>query len=353
MLRIVEMRLSAEQRTQDPGVEHQESFVIRGTGHKLIQAIPDGRDASYDAQAIKASGFDAPTFEVQGGALYSGGSQLNGFRAQDRELVINMLPVNNETPTSIKTKLGRMSSLSLNNPLLLEVSLMDPHNRIGGTYYSKVYISDITSPILSESREVQLTVKMGGVSFTNSDPIHIDQKFEANYGQSRGYSDVIEGLRSRDGHLRLLTNLYLSQNDLEGMTAPSILSGELSLMFSKEDVGKLKAVEMRNIRGDSIRLVPKENFVKRLTAFEEDLGYVLDISIDGRLRDVAYSNPQKPGQYYWGDDAPFNMYTNVRWPLCMPAKTSLTFAVELTSEPKYNVFAPNHRFEIYPERYGF
>lgn len=353
MLRIVEMSLVADNRGQDPGITHQESFVIRGTGHKLIQAIPDGRDAYYDAQAIKASGFDAPTFEVQGGALYSGGSQLNGFRAQDRELVINMLPVNDETPTSIKTKLGRMSSLSLNSPLRLEVSLMDLRTRMGGTYYSEVYISDITSPILSESREVQLTVKMGGVSFTNIDPFHIDQKFDANDAQSRGYSDTIEGLRSKDGHLRLLTNLYLSRNDLEGMTAPSILSGELSLTLAKEDVSKLKAVEMLNIRGDSIRLVPKENFVKKLDVFEADLGYELDISIDGRVRDVAYSNPQKPGRYFWGDDAPFNMYTNVRWPLCMPAKTSLTFAVELTSEPKYNVFAPHHRFEIYPERYGF
>lgn len=356
MLLIAKMELSNQTRYSDPGIQYETKFVIKGAGSDIYAGMPSDENAAYNAQAIKASGFDSPMFEVQGGALYSGGSQFNGFRPQDRELVINMLPMNRESPTSIKTELGRMASLSLNDPLWFDVYLYEPFGR-GGTYMyrTSVYISDITSPILSESREVQLTLKMGAVSFTHTHPITIkDKVIESEAYKNSGYSWMRDGLRTKDGR-RSIMNIYLSDNDLSMMTAPSILNGGLTLVFDKEDVRKIRAVEMLNRRGDAIRLVPKDNFVEKLKRFEVPgaNGYFIEVDIVGDERRVRYAIDAEPGKYYDGDDAPFDMYTNVRWPLCLPMRTALTFGVEYIESLKYKPFLDSHTFEIYPERYGF
>lgn len=356
MLRIVKMELSNQARIADPGIQYDTKFVIKGVGNASYPGMPSDENAAYNAQAIKASGFDSPTFEVQGGALYSGGSQFNGFRPQDRELVITMLPMNQETPTSIKTELGRMASLSSNDPLWFDVYLDEPFGRgVTYMYRASVYISDITSPILSESREVQLTLKMGSVSFTHTHPITIKRKIiESEAYRNSGYSWMRDGLRTKDGR-RSIMNIYLSDDDLSMMTAPSILNGGLALVFDKEDVRKIRSVEMLNRRGDAIRLVPKDNFVEKMKRFEVPgaNGYFIEVNIVGNQRRIQYATDAEPGRYYDGDDAPFDMYTNVRWPLCLPMRTALTFGVEYVDSLKYKPFLDNHTFEIYAERYGF
>lgn len=343
--RIISLTLRAENQVSTVGHMEYDSLRIRGVG----QSIFEDKDELYDAQVIKATGFDAPTFDVQGGALYSGGSQFNGFRAHDRELVVNVLPVKRLAPSDIKNRVSRMISMSNMHPLTLTVEYATDDST--AKYTSEVYVSNITSPIFVQSREVQLTFKMGAVSFRGPSVSTADT-VDAKSGKV-GFSSMMRSVTPDKSRQVQSRHLYLSDEVLSHSNAPFKINGTFWLKIPKETLPLVESIDIVNGRGDSIGLIRSTDTDSKIQSLMGDKEvYEFGIEYNSNTRDVRFL-ASKGGAATPVKDGPYKMITRVRWPLGMPVKTALSLQVKTSRIVNASLFSNTVSATFSPERYGF
>lgn len=343
--RIISLTLRAENQVST--IEHVEydSLRIRGVGETIFE----DKDELYDAQVTKATGFDAPVFDIQGGSLYSGGSQFNGFRANDRELTLTLLPVPRLAPSDIKNRVSRMISMSNMYPLSLQIEYASDDSK--ATYTADVYVSNISSPIFVQSREVQLTFKMGAVSFVGPS-VSTNETVEAN-DDKVGFSSMMRSV-TPDKTLQIQSrHLYLSESVLAHSNAPFKINGTFWLKIPKETLSDVESIDIVNGRGDSIGLVRStETDAKVIELMGDKEVYEFGIEYNGNTRDVRFL-ASHGGAATPIKDGPFTMITRVKWPLGMPVKTALSIQVKTTKLSSASLFADTISATFAPERYGF
>lgn len=111
-----------------------------------------------DGKVLKATGLEAPSLDVLGGSASYGGSVYTGIRANDREVVLTVKPVN--TPVKrIKNVLGALASWSMTDPLELRLNTI----MAGGTetsLFGDAYVVGVSAPIFEADDKIQITIKM-------------------------------------------------------------------------------------------------------------------------------------------------------------------------------------------------
>lgn len=342
--RIISLTLRAENQVSTIRHMEYDALHIRGVGESIFE----DKDELYDAQITKATGFDAPEFDVQGGALYSGGSQFNGFRAHDRELVLTMLPVPRLAPSDVKNRIARMISMSNMHPLSLTVYYATEDVR--ARYTADVYVSNITSPIFTQSREVQVTLKMGSVSFTGPTmPVSATVTPESN---RLGFSDMVRSVAPHGFQLQS-RHLYLSDDVLLHSNAPFVAAGTFWLTIPKANLDAVSSIDIANGRGDSVGLVPTPETQSRFERmFPGATEYTFGVMFDGASRQMYLITSRNSGRTDI-KDSPFSMITRVRWPLGMPVKTALSVQVRTKRLVDKSLFDKDILARFAPERYGF
>lgn len=343
--RIISLTLRADNQVSTAGYMESDSLRVRGVGTSIFE----DKDELYDAQVLKATGFDSPTFDVQGGALYSGGSQFNGFRAHDRELVIDVLPVQRLAPSDIKNRVSRMISMSNMNPLTLTVEYATDDSI--AKYTSEVYVSNITSPIFVQSREVQLTLKMGAVSFRGPS-VSTASTVEAN-DDKVGFSGMTRSVTPDKSQQIQSRHLYLSDEVLSHSNAPFKINGTFWLKVPKETLKDVESIDIVNGRGDSIGLIRSTDTDSKFIQLMGDKPvYEFGIEFNSDTRDVRFL-ASRGGAAIPTKDGPYKMITRVKWPLGMPVKTALSIQVKTSRTVTESMFADTISATFSPERYGF
>lgn len=343
--RIISLTLRAENQVSTVGHMEYDSLRVRGVGESIFE----DKDELYDAQVTKATGFDAPVFDVQGGALYSGGSQFNGFRAHDRELTLTVLPVRRLAPSDIKNRVSRMISMSNMHPLSLQIEYATDDSK--ARYTADVYVSNISSPIFVQSREVQLTFKMGAVSFEGP-TVSTNSIVKAN-DDKVGFSEMMRSVTPGKTHQIQSRHLYLSESILSHSNAPFKINGTFWLSIPKETLNDLESIDIVNGRGDSIGLVRSPDTMSKFTTLMGDKSvYDFGIEYNGHTRDVRFLM-SRGGAATPIKDGPFTMITRVKWPLGMPVKTALSLQVKTKKLVSDSLFGNTVSATFSPERYGF
>lgn len=343
--RIISLTLRAENQVSTVGHMEYDSLHIRGVGESIFE----DKDELYDAQAIKATGFDAPVFDIQGGALYSGGSQFNGFRAHDRELTLTLLPVRRLAPSDIKNRVSRMISMSNMHPLSLQIEYATEDSK--AKYTTDVYVSNITSPILVQSREVQLTFKMGAVSFEGP-TVSTNETVNAN-DDKVGFSSMMRSVTPSKTHQIQSRHLYLSESVLSHSNAPFKINGTFWLSIPKESLELVESIDIVNGRGDGVLLVRSADTIDKITQLMGDKPvYNFGIEFNSNTRDVRFL-ASRGGAASPIKDGPYKMLTQVKWPLGMPVKTALSLQVKSKKLVGVSLFSDAASATFAPERYGF
>lgn len=343
--RIISLTLRAENQVSTVGHMEFDSLRIRGVGESIFE----DKDEIYDAQVTKATGFDAPVFDVQGGALYSGGSQFNGFRAHDRELVITMLPVRRLAPSDIKNRVSRMISMSNMHPLTLQIEYATDDSK--AKYTADVYVSNISSPIFVQSREVQLTLKMGDVSFEGP-TVSTNATVSAN-DDKVGFSSMMRSVTPSKSMQIQSRHLYLSESVLSHSNAPFKINGTFWLSIPKETLEDVESIDIVNGRGDGVLLVRSFDTIDKFTKLMGDKAvYDFGIEFNSNTRDVRFL-ASRGGAASPIKDGPYKMLTQSKWPLGMPVKTALSIQVKSKKLISTSLFSNTISATFAPERYGF
>lgn len=342
--RIVSLTLRSDDRVSALQNMASESLKIRGVGMSIF----DNKDELYDAQAVKATGFDAPEFDVQGGALFSGGSQFNGIRANDRELTITVTPVPRLAPSAIKHKLMRMISMSDMQPLTLYVEYASDDTI--ATYTVDVYISNVTSPIFTQSREVQFTAKMGAVAFAG--PTISTDKIVTVSSNSVGFSSTLRSSLPDKTQVQE-RHLYLSDEILSHTNAPFDVNGVFWINLPKSALTNLISIDLINGRGDSVGLVPPSNIQAAFTsAFGDRNTYSFGVSFNSSTRRLYFLIPES-GSTVLSETGPLDFTTRYKWPLGMPAKSCLAIRVNTKTLVSSELITTPITASFATERYGF
>lgn len=260
--RITEMSLTLDE-------EYMQSSSTFGGRVRLMGAPDDyeyyaggySTNKPFDAQIVEASGLEMPEIIVFGGDLYGGGSKFTGTRMADREIDLTLLPVDGTTPSEVKSKLSALAGASARVPLTLRITLFQMEDvydyehppaevpppisafdysgsPLSSVWETKVYISNITSPIFSDSSEVNVTLSMGDTLFTRADMLKITGQVKDGADKS-GFSDLRRTdtiFRTPEPSRIIYKSVLLSSRDLDVVGAPSPGSIEAVLRFkSKPD----------------------------------------------------------------------------------------------------------------------
>src|SRR5699024_8902787 len=207
--RITEMSLTLDEEFMQSSSTFGGRVRLMGAprDQDYLEGNHDGSTA-FDAQIVEATGLEMPEIIVFGGDLYGGGSKHTGTRMADREMDLTLLPVNGTSPSEVKGKLSALAGSSARTPLTLRITYETLNTDIGAfedgigpitpgllnettveTWETKVFISNITSPIFSDSSEINVTLSMGGTLFTRSEMLPISESVQDGEDKS-GFSEL-------------------------------------------------------------------------------------------------------------------------------------------------------------------
>lgn len=277
--RITEMSLTLDE-------EFMQSSSTFGGRVRLMGAPRDqdylegNHDSSiaFDAQIVEAIGLEMPEIIVFGGDLYGGGSKHTGTRMADREMDLTLLPVNGTSPSEVKGKLSALAGSSARTPLTLRITYETLNADIGAfedgigpitpglineptveTWESKVYISNITSPIFSDSSEINVTLSMGDTLFTRSEMLPISGSVQDGEDKS-GFSELrrTATIFATPTPTRIIyKSVLLSSSDLNAVGAPSPGSLEATITFNSDT--KVYGLFVDDYSGGNIRHSTPDN----------------------------------------------------------------------------------------------
>lgn len=142
-----------------------------------------------DAMLVAATGFEGPKLTVTGGDASYGGSVFTGITPNNREYTLTLRPMG-QSLNDIKNKVNTLIGLSNKSELILELNTVTEDGGESRVYTSG-YISDVSSPLFSDKREIVIT-------FISPMPyLHRDQM------SILGLHDVTLSMHDRGGSLAI------------------------------------------------------------------------------------------------------------------------------------------------------
>ena len=313
----------------------------------------------YHAQITKASGFDAPMFDIQGGGRYSGGSIFVGSRANDRELTLTTVAHGAYSPSDVKTRLHKLMSVSSRDPLYLDIKLIDGN---GGemVFAAPVYISQIASPIFDKSPEVQVVMKMGDVAFRgethqSTSSIGWVNDPENDVYTTRRLSPAIDFHLQRIDFAPKSTSSSL---DFEAnFNAPFNYDVETQVQIHKKDFDHCLGIQFVNPRGEAFRLNTRPDTFTELESMGDPIVFhELDfaVGLNSKTRRARIITLQDGIEVSQDRDIPFNVTTHGGFPMGIPGLRPLSVDVIYSRLVSHDNFLyMNQRANFESARYGF
>lgn len=312
----------------------------------------------YPAQITKASGFDAPMFDIQGGGRYSGGSIFVGSRANDRELTLTTVAHGAYSPSDVKTRLHKLMSVSSMDPLYLDIKLVDDY---GGemVFMAPVYISQIASPIFDKSPEVQVVMKMGDVAF-RGETYQSTSSIDTIAAPEQDVYAMKRLAPAIDFHLQRVDfspKSTSSSLDFEAnFNAPFNYDVETQVRIAKSNFDNWLGIQFVNPRGEAFRLNTRSDTLTELESMLDPDDDVLSFSVGlnsktRRIRIVTVKDGLEVSQ---DRDIPFNVTTHGGFPMGIPGLRPLSVDTIYTRLVSHNDFlGTEQRVNFESARYGF
>src|SRR5699024_2561377 len=233
---------------------------------------------AFDAQVVYATGLEMPEIIVFGGGLFGGGSKYTGTRMADRVMDLTLLLVNGASSSEVKGKLSALVGSSAGPPLTLRITYESLNSDIGAvedgigpiapvllnettveTWETNVFISNITSPIFSDSSEINATLSMGDTLFTRSEMLPISESVQDGEDKS-GFSELrrTDTIFATPTPTRIIyKSVLLSSSDLNAVGAPSPGSLEAKITFNSDT--KVYGLFVDDYSGGNIRHATPES----------------------------------------------------------------------------------------------
>lgn len=309
-------------KTPSSGINSKEQLTVRGYASTLRTR------ELMDAMLVGATGFEGPKLTVTGGDASYGGSVFTGITPNNREYVITLRPMGLSI-NDIKNHVNRLIGMSHKTELILELNTVTDD---GGEsrIYTSGYISDISSPLFSDKREITITF-ISPLPYLHRDPLSILGLHDVNLSTSvlggridivRKPSEEVDRAFSAPSTFRLT----LSFEALLGQNTTTAIVSDGSNSFSG-------AVRMAG------RFYDSGSQTKAYMVFDmEDRAMYLDAD-DGRS---SYRNP-------------FVGTKTSDYPMIYPNQTDLTvnfqYETPSTSNPSF-MKAKVDSYLIYPKVYG-
>lgn len=151
-------------KTPSAGTKANEQLTVRG----YVSTIRS-REV-MDAMLVGATGFEGPKLTVTGGDASYGGSVFTGITPNNREYVLTLRPMG-QSLNDIKNQVNTLIGLSHKSELILELNTVTDDGGESRVYTSG-YISDVSSPLFSDKREIVITF-ISPMPYLQRDPMNI------------------------------------------------------------------------------------------------------------------------------------------------------------------------------------
>lgn len=313
---------------------------------------------NYPAQITKASGFDAPMFDIQGGGRYSGGSIFVGSRANDRELTLTTVAHGAYSPSDVKTRLHKLMSVSSRDPLYLDIKLADDN---GGemVFMAPVYISQIASPIFDKSPEVQVVMKMGDVAF-RGETYQSTSSIDTIAAPEQDVYAMKRLAPAIDFHIQrvdLSPKSTSSSLDFEAnFNAPFNYDVETQVRIAKSNFDHWLGIQFVNPRGEALRLNTRRDTLTELESMLDPDDSVLSFSVglNSKTRRVRIITSKDGIETSQDRNIPFNITTHGGFPMGIPGLRPLSVDTIYKRLVSHNDFlGTTQRVGFESARYGF
>ena len=312
----------------------------------------------YLAQIIKSTGFEAPSFDIQGGGRYSGGSIFVGSRASDRELSVTLLAHGAYSPSDVKNRIHKLMSVSTIDPLHLDIFLEDG---LSGkmTFTTPVYISQMTSPIFDSSSEVQIVMKMGSPAFRGEEVVSNTRVQEIADPEQDIYS-MRRQAPNINFHIQRVDFAPKSTgSDLdvtERFNAPFHYDVETDVAIDVQNFDRWLGIQFVNTRGEALRLNPRKDtlsVLQQLTGASGDK-VSFGVGLNSKTRRPRLITRNNEVELSQDRNLPFNITTHGGFPMGIPGVRPLSV------DSLYNRLVSNNDFldtqqraRFESARYGF
>lgn len=151
-------------KTPSAGTKANEQLTVRGYVSTLRS-----REV-MDAMLVAATGFEGPKLTVTGGDASYGGSVFTGITPNNREYTLTLRPMGHSL-NDIKNQINTLIGLSNKTELILELNTVTEDGGESRVYTSG-YISDVSSPLFSDKREIVITF-ISPMPYLQRDPMSI------------------------------------------------------------------------------------------------------------------------------------------------------------------------------------
>lgn len=149
----------------------------------------NGSPIQYNKAAIleDITGIESIKSSPLGGQVAYGGASYSGVSQQDREIIMTVRP-NQLSLGEIKNELNTLIGLSMLSPLSCRFYIDETQYKLGFHYKGECYITDVSSPLLSEEDKIVITLRFPKPYFESGlNEFKTDYTF-ANSVQSDYYS---------------------------------------------------------------------------------------------------------------------------------------------------------------------
>lgn len=281
-----------------------------------------------DAMLVAATGFEGPKLTVTGGDASYGGSVFTGITPNNREYTLTLRPMG-QSLNDIKHKVNMLIGLSNKSELILELNTVTEDGGESRVYTSG-YISDVSSPLFSDKREIVITF-ISPMPYLLRDPMSILGLHDVmlsthNNGGSlaikRKNSDEIDKAFSAPSSFRLTLSF-------EGELAKNITTASVSAggdVFSGSVKNTLRFSEVKTTVSKGYLIFDTEDRAMYLNG-DDDLG--------------AYRNP------YVG-------ISSSDYPVVYPNQTGLDVRIDYLTLSLHGTFSKTkvESYLLYPKVYG-
>lgn len=151
-------------KTPSAGTKANEQLTVRG----YVSTIRS-REV-MDAMLVSATGFEGPKLTVTGGDASYGGSVFTGITPNNREYTLTLRPMGHSL-NDIKNQINTLIGLSHRSELILELNTVTEDGGESRVYTSG-YISDVSSPLFSDKREIVVTF-ISPMPYLQRDPMNV------------------------------------------------------------------------------------------------------------------------------------------------------------------------------------
>lgn len=271
-----------------------------------------------------------------GGQVAYGGASYSGVSQQDREIVMTVRP-NQLSPGEIKNELNALIGLSTKSPLSCKFYIDETYYNEGFHYRGECYITDVSSPILSEEDKIVITLRFSKPYFESSlsDFKHIftladsasSDYFSLNYryGMNSSKTKVPNPISSDIVYQQGLNTM----KNFINAPSPFILSLSIKQHLAKY----VKYFSLYDASGNEFTIHSIEG--KGFTYVPEHHSYLRIMINSLRRTHLVHSNATVNG-YPEIDryDTVYHCYPN--WPIVYPGATEFNVRVGLTENVAVN-----------------